>query len=104
MIEANCETISGKAVRVIFSNASTRPTVTKLFHKQPWPIRERATFASGFSQKRLTRVIERGQLPRIDRCGSIHPYSVSGLLGVMPAELPSQVVTRWRPKPGRHAT
>src|SRR6185295_10475620 len=34
-VRAKARNNSGNASRVIFSNASTRPTITKLFHRQP---------------------------------------------------------------------
>src|SRR6185369_6982832 len=79
--------ISGIAARVILSNASTRPTITKLFHRQPRSMREVARFKLGFSQNLLTRVIDFCAPARMDGCGSIHPYSVSGAIGVIPRSI-----------------
>ena len=61
---------SGRVRRIISRKALTRPTITKLFQRQPPRINRPAILREGFSQKQRTSYT--GPLAR-DVPGSIHP-------------------------------
>ncbi len=70
----------GTAVRAISKKASTRPAITKLFHRPPLLSKDSATGSDGFSWKPRTW----DRLPSIVAPTSIHPYSTSGAFGRAP--------------------
>lgn len=59
--------------RIIFMKASTAPTITKLFQRQPRRIKCAASRRDGFSQNRLTSEIKLPDPPGREDPGSIHP-------------------------------
>ena len=61
-------------------------TMTKLFQRQPRSSSTCASTRTGFSQNRATR---KSALPGIGSAGSIQPYSVSALSGVIPSSATS---------------
>jgi hypothetical protein len=62
----------GSACLTTSTNVWTWPTITKLFHRQPFAINCEAMGAVGFSQKRLTRQTDsaKGALP-IEGCQAL---------------------------------